>query len=311
MPVLNMKKRNYIVLMSLLVSVIMVLVLPFAGAHNKTHLPDPATVPYVSEKPTMDGNITKNEYKDAEFISWSDTGQCGQANDTIHVYIQHDGENLYVAIDVTNDVSKNDTFNGFLDEIGIVFDIDNNDVLDLLYAPPWTDFITISDTVTQMNGGSSAGIFTHGFNKTNHSSTAHTIWEYKTPISALPKPGEIFGVAIWGASEQCQDYEVANNYFYPESAWNETTYMTIEDLNASRMANWTLGEFPPPAPTPIDKLGAFGTYMLIANIAVTSAMITARDPDFIGERMDVASANIGISFIVLILGFVQGWATFT
>lgn len=266
------------------------------------YISNQVSIPYIKEAPALDGNITAKEYNNALTQYWKDNGSEGLSDGKIYLYTQHDGKNLYIALDVTNDITKNDSFlMGFRDTLIIFIDTNKNYSRDetqdiLIYAEP---YITNS-----INGG----IVTYGFNSTNKSNTKHVIWEISIPLSKLPKDHS-FGVFIWGFGNYLAGSEKVSGYAYPERAINDTDKPddSSENIDWHKFSQWTLMAIPPSLPTPPTLYAQYIALLSVSTIIVISGLIVFKDPEFTGDMFDVGIVLITISTIVLIVSVVQGW----
>jgi hypothetical protein len=261
-------------------------------------------VPYVSEPPILNGNITASEYKRAVTQYWDDVGSYGVDDGTIYLYTMHDRSNMYIAIDVVNDESNNCTYGSeFNDGIVVLIDVNNSHTISLTEGD-----IMIEADCTGLSMGS-GGIIVSGFNKTNLSTTPHRIWEISIPLVKLPSTGTYFGVFIFGVATYNTSSRGMSGYAYPPRAMNDTDSpdTTPSNVDYTKFAQWTLSGIIPPLPSPINDLAPFVGTMLVGTIAVTTGLILIRDEAFVGERFDVGVTIIAVSTLILVVGYLQGW----
>lgn len=279
-------------------------------------------VPYTTSEPTFDGNITAGEYAAAEEINFDVDALCGLDDGEVSIYVMHDGQMMYIAVDAAYDTTNN--YTGFdVDEIYIYIDVDHDGEMDFLTDEddfPYED-VGFNVEAEQYNWGYGsfiAGGIT-GFAKTALSSDKHAIFEMGYDIRFLPEPGEIFGMFIWGHANGCEGIPLASpknpsiletaedefaGYAYPDDVMeNNNAWVWDGDggvwnnMTVDNFAHWTL-QTPYISIVKVDKFPAFLTWFFIAILGIGALLMVTKDKEL--ERKNYRNIVLVIMLLALV-----------
>ncbi|MBN2029806.1 T9SS type A sorting domain-containing protein [bacterium] len=148
--------------------------------------------------PTIDGLITPGEWAGATSINIANP----YAPSAITLYVKNDADNLYIAIDDSNDIN-NDPGN----LLGIIFDENNDDMWDT-GGPSGEGLITINNAASLFTGywgtypnslGADVPIAPAGITKYISNGSGHVQYEASFDLATSPinaSPGETIGIAF-------------------------------------------------------------------------------------------------------------------
>ena len=200
--------------------------------------------------PTLDGDITADEYDNATVVSFDFYPDPPHRNDTIYIYFMNDADFLYIAVDLLPDNSSDDGDYCFL-----AFDEDDNDEFEEA-DPDNEDWYVISVetsvTRTETSGlvaypyGSNDFLFGADYTTTvNDGTVKHRVWEFAIPISNFAEGdldlGDTVGFSACGYGTLAPTWTYPINYTDddPDDATNWTKLTLAEAPSVVVVSGWT------------------------------------------------------------------------